>query len=177
MTLAIAHAEGQRAVLDCLVERRPPFSPDAVTSEFAATRKTYGVRRVVDDRYRGEWPCERFRAHSVEYGIAALPKSEIYLDLLVALNSERVELLDQLRLLAQLGGLERRAVRSRRDIVDHAPNAHDDLANAAAGVVTLVCAAASPALQVFAVEVGKSTTSPHGLPAYGPRVAASLRGE
>ena len=46
MMLAIAHADGQRAVLDCLVERRPPFSPDAVTSEFAATRKTCGVRRV-----------------------------------------------------------------------------------------------------------------------------------
>jgi len=37
MTLGIAHAERQRAVLDCVVERRPPFSPDAVAKEFAAT--------------------------------------------------------------------------------------------------------------------------------------------
>ena len=32
-TLGIAHADGDAAVLDCLVERRPPFNPSAVVEE------------------------------------------------------------------------------------------------------------------------------------------------
>src|SRR5271166_3930150 len=40
-----AHKEGDRAILDCLREARPPFSPVAVTEEFAATLNAYGVRR------------------------------------------------------------------------------------------------------------------------------------
>ena len=51
------------------------------------------------------------------------------------LNARRVELLDLPRLSAQLCGLERRTARSGRDSIDHAPNAHDDLANAVAGVL------------------------------------------
>lgn len=35
MTLAIGHRENNRAVLDCVVERKAPFSPDAVVWEFA----------------------------------------------------------------------------------------------------------------------------------------------
>src|SRR4028118_1149534 len=54
-------------------------------------------------------------------------------DLLPLLNSGRVELLDSPRLVAQLCGLERRVARSGRDAIDHAPGAHDDLANAVAG--------------------------------------------
>jgi hypothetical protein len=54
-------------------------------------------------------------------------------------SSGRVQLLDHLRLMAQLCGLERRTARSGRDSVDHGPgaNQHDDLANAAAGALVL----------------------------------------
>ena len=48
-------------------ERRPPFSPDGVVQEFAELLKSYKVRRVVGDRYAGEWPRERFRVHGIEY--------------------------------------------------------------------------------------------------------------
>jgi hypothetical protein len=51
------------------------------------------------------------------------------------LNSRRVELLDHPKLVAQLVGLERRTARSGRDSIDHAPGAHDDVANAAAGAL------------------------------------------
>jgi hypothetical protein len=37
--------------------------------------------------------------------------------------------------LAQIVGLERRTARGGRDSIDHAPGAHDDVANAAAGMV------------------------------------------
>ena len=60
MTLAIAHKEGDRAVLDCIRERRAPFSPEDVVTEFADTLKAYGVKKVMGDRYGGEWPREAF---------------------------------------------------------------------------------------------------------------------
>jgi hypothetical protein len=135
MTLAIAHAEGPRAIIDLAHERRAPFSPDDVVSEFAALLSGYRVASVRGDRYAGEWPRERFRAHGVAYEPAARPKSELYGALLPALTSSRVELPEIARLGAQLLGLERRTARGGRDSIDHAPGAHDDLANAVAGVV------------------------------------------
>ena len=46
MTLAIGHCEASGlAVLDCVREIRPPFSPDQVVEEFAALLKSYGISR------------------------------------------------------------------------------------------------------------------------------------
>jgi len=135
MTLAVAHLEGARAVLDALREVRPPFSPEAVVKEFAALLAQYGLYEVEGDRYGGEWPRERFSEHGVSYLCAEKPKSDIYRELLPVLNSGNAELLDVPRLQAQLTGLERRTARGGRDSIDHAPGAHDDLANAAAGAL------------------------------------------
>jgi hypothetical protein len=60
MTLAVAHRENDRAVLDCLVERKPPFSPEAVVAEFADVLTRYGLSRVMGDRFAGAWPAEQF---------------------------------------------------------------------------------------------------------------------
>ena len=54
-----------------------------------------------------------------------------------ALNSGACALLDNNKLVAQLVGLERKTRTGTRDTIDHAPGAHDDLCNAAAGA--LVC--------------------------------------
>jgi hypothetical protein len=110
-------------VLDLVRERQPPFSPGDVTAEFAALLKAYGIGTVRGDRYGGLWPRERFAVHGIEYLTADKPKSDIYRDLLPALNSGRVELLDHARLMAQLCGLERRTARGGRDSIDHAPGA------------------------------------------------------
>ena len=91
---------------------KPPFSPEAVTEEFAK-----------------------------------LMKSEIYVDLLPLLNSRAIDLLENERLLHQLVSLERRTSRSGKDSIDHAPKAHDDLANAAAGA--LVTAYKEPGFSNF----------------------------
>ena len=135
MTLAIAHLEGQRVVLDVVRERRPPFSPDDVVNEFSALLKAYGTGVIRGDRYGGFWPRERFALHGIEYLTADKPKSDLYRDLLPVLNSSRVELLDHARLVAQLCGLERRTARGGRDSIDHPPGAHDDVANAVAGAI------------------------------------------
>jgi hypothetical protein len=139
-TLEVAHREGERGVLDCVRERRPPFSPEAVVEEFAETLKAYGVHRVQGDRYAGEWPREQFQKRGITYEPSEKPKSDIYRELLPLLNSRKVELLDNARLVNQLCGLERRTARGGRDSIDHAPQQHDDLANSAAGALIAVVA-------------------------------------
>ena len=134
MTLAIAHTADEQQVLDVVREVRPPFSPEGVVEEFAALLTTYRIGRVKGDRYGGEWPRERFRKHGITYDPADKTRSELYLALLPMVNSGQVNLLDHSRLIAQLVGLERRTGRGR-DHIDHAPGAHDDLANAAAGAL------------------------------------------
>jgi hypothetical protein len=137
MTLAVAHEEHGVAVLDAVREVRPPFSPDAVVSEFAGLLKSYHLSRVTGDRYAGEWPREKFREYGIGYDLSDRPKSDIYRDTLPLLNSGQVELLDLPRLASQFCGLERRTARGGRDSIDHPPGQHDDLANAVAGALLL----------------------------------------
>ena len=93
------------------------------------------IFKITGDRYAGEWPREQFRKLGIAYEPAAKPKSDLYRDLLPIINSRRVDLLDHSRLVNQLVSLERRTARGGRDFIDHAPGAHDDIANAVAGCV------------------------------------------
>ncbi len=145
MTVAIAHNGNGRAVLDLVRERKPPFDPSEVVAEFAAALKMYKVGSVTGDRYGGMWVAEEFLKQGIAYVPAEKAKSEIYGELLPLVNSGRAELLDAPRLVSQLCGLERRTARGGRDSVDHAPGAHDDVVNAAAGALV---AAARPAERI-----------------------------
>jgi hypothetical protein len=147
MTLAIAHKEGETEILDLVRERKPPFSPEAVVEEFASLIKNYRCSKVYGDRYGGEWPREQFQKRGIFYEPAEKSKSEIYVDLLPLINSGAVDLLDHDRLVTQLISLERRTSRGGRDSIDHAPGAHDDIANAVAG--TLVTAYKEPGVKNF----------------------------
>ena len=82
MTLAIVHREGDIAILDVLRERRPPFNPSEVVSEFCAVLQQYGVQSVRGDRYGAEWVASQFRERGISYNTAELAKSEIYNELL-----------------------------------------------------------------------------------------------
>jgi hypothetical protein len=142
---AVAHKRDDGViVLDAVREARPPFSPESVTQEFAQFFLSYRVRKVRGDRYAGEWPREQFRKYGVDYEPAAKPKSELYGELLPVINSRRVALLDNGRMLAQLTSLERRVSRGGRDSIDHPPGGHDDLANAVAGVISMLAADETP---------------------------------
>jgi hypothetical protein len=140
MTLGIAHrkVEGDRvrAILDCLREVKPPFSPDVVVEEFAKLVRKYGLSKVVGDRYAGAWCSDAFKQAGIQYTASDLSKSEIYSELLPLLNSKRIELLHNPRCLSQLTNLERRTG-SGRDVIDHAQGGHDDLINCAAGALVL----------------------------------------
>ncbi|MER8972145.1 terminase family protein [Mesorhizobium sp. M0800] len=135
MTLAIAHCEGDDVILDAVKEAVPPFSPEAVVAEFAKLVHSYGAREVTGDRYGGEFPRELFRRYGLTYRLADKTRSDLYLSLVPAMNSGRARLLDLRKVENQLVGLERRTSRGGRDIVDHAPGAHDDVANAVAGAL------------------------------------------
>jgi hypothetical protein len=67
--------------------------------------------------------------------------------LLPLINSGAVDLLDNERLIHQLIMLERRTSRGGKDSIDHAPGAHDDIANAVAGA--LVTAFKEPGVKNF----------------------------
>jgi hypothetical protein len=132
-TLAIGHRDGDAVIIDCLRERKPPFSPEAVVGEFAEVLKSYRVSKIAGDKYGGEWPREQFRKCGIVCEPAAKPKSDLYSALLPAINSGKIDLLDEPRSLSQLCCLERRTSRGGKDSTDHPPNAHDDIANAIAG--------------------------------------------
>ena len=145
-TLAVAHLERSRetVVLDCLREIRAPFSPEAAVADFAAVLKSYHLASATGDKYGGLWVKEQAARYGISYRAEAEPKSILYASLLAAINSRRVDLLDNPRLLGQLVGLERRVGRSGRDTIDHPPNGHDDVANACAGVVATILAKGVP---------------------------------
>ncbi len=152
MTLAIAHTEDGRVILDAVRERKPPFSPDAVVTDFCDLLDTYRVRSVTGDRYAGEFAREPFRKRGVEYLVADKPRSDLYRDMLPKLNSGVVDLLDHKRLITQIVNLERRVARGGRESIDHSPGNHDDIANSVAGVIDLL--ANKPHASFAAVDTG-----------------------
>ncbi len=136
MTLAIAHADYARrkVVLDLLVGVEPPFEPGIVVATFVGHLQRYGLRFVEGDRYAGDWPLDRFRAHGVGYMPSEQTKAQIYKDWLPALMERCVDIPDDKKLKSQLLALDRKPSRSG-DIIDHPKNGHDDYANAAAGAL------------------------------------------
>jgi hypothetical protein len=136
MTLAISHQERSGVwMLDCIRERKPPFSPEDVVEEFATLLKDYRIGMASGDRFGGLWPSERFRVHGINYVVSERVKSDLYKEFLPLINSGQVELLDHPKLIQQLINLERRTARGGRDSIDHPPGGHDDVANAAAGAI------------------------------------------
>jgi hypothetical protein len=126
-----------RVVLDYIGERRAPFSPDSVVHEFCAVLSSYRINTIKGDRYAGEWPRERFRLNGVMYEPSEKPRSELYVEFLPYVNSGRVDLLDNQRMVGQFVGLERRTSRAGKDSIDHGPSARADVANSVAGCVVL----------------------------------------
>lgn len=102
--------------------------------------RKYHVRKVTGDNYAGEWPVEAFQAHGIRYTKAELPASGLYLELLPRICSKEIELLDDEILINQLSNLERRTRSGGKDIIDHPPGGHDDVANAVAGVTEVAVA-------------------------------------
>jgi len=133
-TMAIAHKEGDRVLIDAVREARPPFSPTDITAEFARLVKGYQVRWVRGDAYAGDWVADAWRQHGIGFRKSDWTKSQLYVDLLPLLNAAQIVLLDDDRAVNQITGLERRVkFGSRSETIDHPDRGHDDVANVIAG--------------------------------------------
>lgn len=134
-TLGIAHADGERAVLDLVVSQDggTPFDPGRAVQKFVRMLREYGLATVMGDAYAGETFRRSFAEHGIRYRVCARSKTEIYEAIEPRLNADEVELLDVPKLQEQLLTLIVRGAR-----VDHPPGAHDDWANAAAGALVHV---------------------------------------
>ncbi len=137
MTCAIAHKDGEKMIIDAVRAVKPPFSPEAVVTEFCQLFMAYRVKHVTGDRWGGDFVQEQFKKRGIGYQPSDKTKSELYAELLPLINSQRVELPDIRRLKDELAGLERRTSRTGKDSIDHAPGQHDDLINAAAGALVM----------------------------------------
>jgi hypothetical protein len=138
MTTAIGHREGDLIVVDCVREITAPFDPESAADEFVRLFRSYGVRQTNGDRYSAQWCAQAFQKREIEYRPSELPKSGLYLNLLPHLNGKTIKLLDHPRSVNQIASLERRTARGGRDSIDHPPQAHDDVANAIAGLAFVV---------------------------------------
>ena len=69
MTMAIGHIDyaKQIVIVDAIRERKPPFSPEQVTAEFAAVLQQYHVVKVIGDKYAGGFPPEQFGKFNILY--------------------------------------------------------------------------------------------------------------
>jgi len=135
--LSIAHREGRLVVVDYARRWRPPFNPHAVIGQMANELKRYGIKQVTGDNYAADFVAKAFEGNGIYYTKADRPKSMLYAELLPRLCSGEIALPDNETLVAQLAGLERRTRAGGRDIIDHPPGSHDDLANAVAGAATV----------------------------------------
>ena len=144
LSCAIAHAEGNTAVLDCLFEHRPPFDPAAVVAEIAVLLRSYCISDVTGDKYAAEWVVEAFKKELIKYRSSDRDRSALYLDALPLFTSGRARLVDNPRLVHQFSSLERRTSRTGRDRVDHPAGMHDDAANSAAGALLLASGKSGP---------------------------------
>jgi hypothetical protein len=139
MTAAICHREpGGRIVLDCLLERKPPFSPAQTAAEFAETMRRYRITRATSGRWGVGFVDAVFQQCGIEITTSEKVKSDLYLSFLPILNSGQVDLLDHPKMISQFCQLERRTSRSGKGSVDHPRDAHDDLCNAAAGAIVCI---------------------------------------
>ena len=137
-TLAIAHEEDERVVIDAVRAHRPPFDPKRVVTDYADLLRAYGLRRVTGDNYSAAWVEGAFRDADVYYEISKVSASEIYREALPLFTRGIIELPPDRGLLTELGSLERRVAPQGREVITHPPRGHDDRANAACGAARLV---------------------------------------
>lgn len=149
-TLAIAHHENGKAVLDLVMDQGArsngaTFSPEQAVKKFAEVLKLYRCVKVTGDHFAGMWPRDAFFKFGIQYEVADKNRSELYATLEPMVNAETVELLDQPKLFQQLIGLMLKGSK-----IDHAPSEHDDHCNSAAGACVLAGAPVrTPGIYVF----------------------------
>ena len=118
-TAAIAHDEQGAAVLDCLIEIKPPFNPAEAVTQVSAMLRAYGLSETTGDRYAAEWVVSAFAANAITYKHSERDRSAIYSDCLPLFTSGRARILDNQKLISQFAQLERKISPMGKDRIDH----------------------------------------------------------
>jgi len=151
MVVAVAHAkkfdDGEYVVVLDAIRERSRFTPEEFCAELCEFLKTYGITDLVGDAWGAQFVRTQFEkpGRDLKYCLVAdvdeewKSKSDLYRQLVPLLNSPgRLELLDHPKIVSQFVSLERRTTRgSNRDLIDAPNGAHEDVANAVAGVMLL----------------------------------------
>ena len=140
MVCAVGHLDDDLLVVDCVREIKAPFDPESATEEIAQLLALYKIDQTTGDRYSGQWCAQAFEKRGVKYEHAEQSCSQLYLEMLPRVNARTIRLLDHPRAINQICILERRTTRGRGDVIDHPTGAHDDIANAIAGLCGLASA-------------------------------------
>jgi hypothetical protein len=127
---AVAHMEGNVAVLDAVLEVKSPASPAESTRRVCELLRSCKLTQTTGDHFAAGWVTGEFAKNGCRYVHAKQNRSEVYLSVLPLFNSQRVRLLDNRRLATQFCNLERRTSTMGRDIIDHGVGGMDDLCNA-----------------------------------------------
>jgi hypothetical protein len=150
-TLAVGHkepGEGGRFVIDLVRGTSRQRDPQQVTEEYGALLREYRILEVTGDYYAAGWVTNAWQKAGIRYIRSALPKSQIYLEVIPLFARGLVLLPGHQKLLRELRLLERHVHRSGKDSVDHPRNGTDDHANAVCGVLhDLACNPASSYLE------------------------------
>jgi hypothetical protein len=127
------------------VEVPAPANPVTATATVAALMKSYDITEVFGDRYAVGFVAAELAKHGLTLQHTTKSRSDLYRELLPALRSQRVRLLDDERAAAQFAGLERRALSAGGERIDHPAGGKDDLANAIAGALVMAATPVSSA--------------------------------
>ena len=127
--------EHRRARLVEVLEIPPPFDPEAAVSRCVEVMRRYGLETVHGDNFGAGLQKAVWRRAGVQYTVGDRTASEIYNEVLPALLSGRVDLVNDPVLIEQLRELIEIAGRDPPPKIDHPPGGHDDVSNAACGAL------------------------------------------
>jgi hypothetical protein len=144
-TLAIAHLDGDRIVIDVIRERQPRFVAADVIKDYADLLRSYCISAVMGDAFGGGMYADEWVRNGIEFRKCRYDTSDNYRRALPLFMAKRPVLLDHAKQRLQLAGLERR-ITGGHERIEHpqTASAHDDIAASVCGVLV---AALSRALQ------------------------------
>lgn len=146
-TAAVASRDGDLGILHAVIEIPAPADPVKATAAVATVMKSYGINQVWADRYAVGFVASELSRHGLTLQHSGKSRSDLYRELLPALRSQRVRLVDNERAVAQFAALERRALSAGGERIDHpaTSGSKDDLSNAIAGALVMAATPVSSA--------------------------------
>ena len=136
-TLAIAHKEGEKFIVDVIRGKQGPFDPYALTEEYCALCRQYKIGTIYTDSYAAEWVAQAFRDAGMIHATIDMRASQLFQEAEPVFMRGMIELPPHEVSIREFRLLERR-LGNVNESVGHPRGVHDDHANAIAGVVRIL---------------------------------------